>query len=159
RLTLGWRDDGLTDSISSWSINWGDGHTETTNGDVNSVAHSFDFDHSLASQAFTVSAIAHGTDGDLAATPLSVSVQDRAPLIFPWPEPSPPMLINPDGASGGPIGGSTGHATADTDPDGDSFSYASVTADHGTISLYNNNRSFSFVPDEGYAGPVTIRYS
>jgi hypothetical protein len=76
-LSLSSSDPGQ-DTISSWTINWGDGNVETVSGNPSSVSHTY-ADGGNPSTAYTISATATDEDGTYASNTLGVSVLNVAP--------------------------------------------------------------------------------
>lgn len=76
-LTLSESDPG-TDTISSWTINWGDGNIQNVTGNPSSVTHTYaDGDNN-----YTISATATDEDGTFAAgNTVAVSVDNVAPVL------------------------------------------------------------------------------
>ncbi len=65
-----------TDTISSWTINWGD-TTEVVSGNPSSVAHTY----ADGDASYTISATATDEDGTYSANSVSVTVNDVAPSL------------------------------------------------------------------------------
>jgi hypothetical protein len=89
--------DAGTDTISGWTIDWGDGDVETVSGNPNSATHTYG-----ANGDYTISASAQDEDGTYAAAAAQgVSVVDQADLVAPT-------------ATLGPISAATAGATGQT---------------------------------------------
>jgi uncharacterized delta-60 repeat protein len=76
-LSLSSTDPGA-DTISSWTINWGDGNVETVAGNPSSVSHTYT-DGDNPSTARTITATATDEDGTYASNSKLVSVLNVAP--------------------------------------------------------------------------------
>jgi PKD repeat protein len=66
-----------SDAITGWSINWGDGNTQSYSGNPSSATHVY-ID---AVNTYTVSASALDADGSYASNTLSVAVNEVAPVV------------------------------------------------------------------------------
>jgi hypothetical protein len=75
-LSLSSSDPG-TDTISSWTINWGDGGSDTVSGSAASASHVY----ADGPNAYTITATATDEDGTFAANSLVVSVNNVAPAV------------------------------------------------------------------------------
>ncbi len=70
------------DTISSWTINWGDGsQPETVSGNPSSLTHSFTLPNGAASQTFVITAAASDQDGTHASNSLPVTVAAPVPTV------------------------------------------------------------------------------
>ena len=78
-LTLDAHDPG-DDQIKSWTINWGDGASETIQGNPTSARHRY-ADDSTAGGVFTISATADDEDTTAAAVTHAVQVINVAPTV------------------------------------------------------------------------------
>jgi uncharacterized delta-60 repeat protein len=76
-LSLSSTDPGV-DTISSWTINWGDGNVETVSGNPSSASHVY-ADGGNPSTAYTITATATDEDGTYSSNSLGVSVLNVAP--------------------------------------------------------------------------------
>jgi Ca2+-binding RTX toxin-like protein len=76
-LSLSSSDPGA-DTITSWTINWGDGNTETVSGNPSSATHIY-ADGGNPSTARTITATATDEDGTYASNSVGVSVLNVAP--------------------------------------------------------------------------------
>ncbi|MDB5386123.1 MAG: hypothetical protein JWM11_1769, partial [Planctomycetaceae bacterium] len=65
------------DTINHWTINWGDGNTQTVSGNPSSAIHVY----ADGPNAFTVSATATDEDGTFNANSLAVTVNNVAPTL------------------------------------------------------------------------------
>ncbi len=74
-VNLGSSDPG-TDMISSWTINWGDGHTDILTGNPNSASHTY-----ADNGNYTIVSSATDEDGTYAAPNASVAVANVAPTL------------------------------------------------------------------------------
>ncbi|MBI2803679.1 MAG: hypothetical protein HYX68_01685, partial [Planctomycetes bacterium] len=75
-LNLSSSDPGA-DTIQSWSINWGDGNTETVSGNPASVTHTY----ADGPASYTITATATDEDGTYSANTVGVSVNNVAPSL------------------------------------------------------------------------------
>ena len=66
-----------THTISSWTINWGDGHTQTVTGDPSSVTHTY----AQGPNNFTITATATDDVATYSAGTLAVHVNHVAPTL------------------------------------------------------------------------------
>jgi|GEM_PF-1363301 len=74
-LNLSATDPG-TDTISAWTINWGDGNVQNISGNPSSVSHIFRDDG-----LYSITATATNEDGSWTAPPLSVRIDNVSPTI------------------------------------------------------------------------------
>ena len=75
-LSLSSSDPG-TDTISGWTITWGDGSVEAVTGNPSSVSHLF----ADGAAGYTISATATDGDGTFAANSIAVAVKNVAPTL------------------------------------------------------------------------------
>ncbi|MDB5388886.1 MAG: vcbs repeat-containing protein, partial [Planctomycetaceae bacterium] len=75
-LGLSSSDPGL-DTINHWTINWGDGNTQTVTGNPSSVTHVY----ADGPNAFTIAATATDEDGTFNANNQAVTVNNVAPML------------------------------------------------------------------------------
>src|SRR5262249_6691476 len=80
-LNLAHTDPG-TDTISKWTITWGDGSTQTVTGNPSSVTHKFFTRTGAGVSAYTISATATDEDGTFtAAKTVGVTVTHVTPAL------------------------------------------------------------------------------
>jgi hypothetical protein len=143
-ITLGATDPGA-DTISEWTIAWGDGTTETVAGATTSVNHVYATDGS-----YVVQVSAQDEDGSYAAAPLNVTVTNVnvAPVAD-----AQSVATDEDTALAIQLSGS--------DADGGTLSYAIATPPvHGTLSGFNAaTGQVTYTPDADYFGPDSFEFT
>ena len=134
-----------TDTVSSWTINWGDGSSSDVAGSPASVDHVY----SVAGP-FQISAGATDEDGSYDAAPKGVLV--TIPNIAPAAA-DPTILLLEDGSAVITL-------TA-TDANGDPLSYNVLTQPtHGTLSALNAaTKQVTYTPAANYNGPDNFSFS
>jgi hypothetical protein len=145
-LTLGASDPGA-DTISSWTINWGDGTApEVVSGNPSSRTHSF-----ADNGEYTITATATDEDGTYGANPVSVSVANVAPTLSTGGNGSSNegSLFTRGGSFNDPGAGDTWVATV-TYGDGSGIQSVVLNADK-TFSL-----SHAYVDDGSYTVTMTL---
>jgi hypothetical protein len=142
-LSLGRSDPGA-DSLSSWTINWGDGTSVDVAGTETSV------DHVYASTGnFQITATATDEDGTYAVAPTNVLVS--LPNIAPVAA-DPSILVLEDGAAIITL-------TA-TDANSDPLAFEVLTQPlHGMLSALNPvTRQVTYTPQANYHGPDAFTF-
>jgi choice-of-anchor A domain-containing protein/RHS repeat-associated protein len=76
-LTLNPGNDPGDDSVSGWTINWGDGNIETLTGNPSTATHVY----ADGNNTYQISAIATDEDGDYNSNTLNLSVMNVAPTV------------------------------------------------------------------------------
>ncbi|WP_145378242.1 PKD domain-containing protein [Symmachiella dynata] len=133
-LNLSSTDPGA-DTISSWTINWGDGTIQTINSDPSTVTHVYG-----AGGQFTISATASDEDGTYQSNSFGLSVIGAAPQLS-------------ISGSGSTAEGSTYNLTLNADGSGaDTITQWTINWGDGTIETINGNpNSTSHVYADGSA--------
>jgi hypothetical protein len=111
-------------AISAWSINWGDGNTQTVSGNPSSVNHTY-----LAANTYTISASATDDVSTYAATPLNVTVNKV-----------PPTLLITGASTGAPASAYTLGLSA-TEPDSDTIIQWVINWGDGNSQTVSGNPS------------------
>jgi Ca2+-binding RTX toxin-like protein len=95
-VTLSHNDPG-TDTLTSWTINWGDGHTDTVAGNATSATHTY-----AAAGTFPITGSATDEDGTFGATGHSVNVTSAAVSAHLQSDPLNPgqQMLEVDGTAG-----------------------------------------------------------
>jgi hypothetical protein len=143
-------DDPGADTISGWTIDWGDGSVlETVSGNPSSVIHVYaDGPHS-----YTISAAATDEDATDSANTLDVIVNNVAPTATDNSYTT---------AQGAPISGNfITDSPADSDPAGanDPLTASLETPpSNGTVVL-NSDGSFTYTPDNTFSGTDSFSYT
>jgi choice-of-anchor A domain-containing protein/RHS repeat-associated protein len=68
------------DSVTGWTINWGDGNTQTVTGNPPSVTHVY----ADGDDSYEISASVSDEDGEYDANTVTVSVDNVAPTVVVW---------------------------------------------------------------------------
>jgi hypothetical protein len=124
--------DAGNDSISSWSINWGDGSAATVlSGGATSATHVFADNH-----AYTVTVSATDKDGGVGSATKSVSVANVAPVAFIFGAP----VSSPEGTAVNLTSSILDPGTADT------FTYAWSVTKNGAAYKSGTASTFTFTP-------------
>jgi hypothetical protein len=130
------------DSISSWSINWGDGSAVTTvAGDSSSATHVFADNH-----AYTVTVSATDKDGGIGSATKSVTVVNVAPLAFIFGAPS----SSPEGTAVNLTSSIVDPGAADT------FTYLWGVTKNGAAYKSGTASTFTFTPNDNGTYIVTL---
>ncbi|MDB5323387.1 MAG: hypothetical protein JWN40_5018 [Phycisphaerales bacterium] len=130
------------DSLSSWSINWGDGSAVTTvAGDVSSATHVFADNH-----AYTVTFSATDKDGGIGSATKSVTVVNVAPVAFIFGAPS----SSPEGTAVNLTSSIVDPGTADT------FTYLWGVTKNGVAYKSGTASTFTFTPNDNGTYIVTL---
>ena len=77
-LTLG---QTAGDALSGWTIDWGDGSTDTPAGDASSFTHVFADSDSPGPTIYSIIATASNDEGDFVAIPVNVTVTPAPPTV------------------------------------------------------------------------------
>jgi hypothetical protein len=140
-LTLSASDPGA-DSLTGWTISWGDGSVETVAGSATFATHTY----ADGPVSYTISATATDEDGSYGlANTVAVTVTNVAPTasIVGLPATSP---------EGSPLTVSAGVA----DPGADSFTYAWSVAKDGVAFATGSGAEFTFTPDDNALYTLTL---
>ncbi len=123
------------DTITSWTINWGDGTIETINGDPSSATHVY-----AGSGQYAISATASDEDGSYQSNAVAVNVLEAAPQLS-------------ISGTGNTAEGSSYNLTLNADGSGaDTITQWTINWGDGTIETINGNpNSASHVYADGSA--------
>ncbi len=140
------------DTISGWSINWGDGNIETVTGNPLSATHIY----ADGVNTYTISATATDEDGTYSANNLGVAVNNVAPTATA----NSYSTAQATAVSGNVVTDNTGSGV-DSDPAGanDPLAVSTHTSpSNGTLVLYTDG-SFTYTPDSTFAGVDSFGYT
>jgi len=142
-LLLGSSDPG-DDTITQWTVDWGDGFVQVVAGNPEALTHTY-VDGGVTR---TISASATDEDGTWAAAPIQVAVSfgNRAPTAqaFSLPEPEDEVLV--------------GFVTG-SDADGDDLVFELVSGpEHGTLDFDAETGAFTYTPDAEFSGDDAFVY-
>ena len=140
------------DTISGWSVNWGDGNTETVTGNPLSATHVY----ADGVNTYTITATATDEDGTYSANNLGVAVNNMAPTATA----NSYSTVQATAVSGNVITDNAGSGV-DSDPAGanDPLTVsAHTTPSNGTLVL-DTDGSFTYTPDSTFAGVDSFSYT
>jgi uncharacterized delta-60 repeat protein len=141
-VNLGSNDPGA-DTISSWTINWGDGHTDILSGHPSSATHTY-----ANNGNYTIVSSATDEDGTYSAPNAAVAVANVAPT----------PTINGAPASS-PEATAISLTSSVSDPGSlDTFTYAwSVTKNGNPFATAGTASSYNFTPDDNGTYIVSLK--